>query len=202
MADSENSRTLPSNGYRNLLSATERLLSELAAEKSDAIDADAGEVLTKWTAWSRAYSECLRLCSVQQHLESELFRVATKQPQGDQYVSDDLPSNSALELAVSDRLSEESYKGLAHRRAKAAEDSASAREQLLAEQLWSASGKSAISAMAKMHCVLEQGEPVANSAEFPWPQIRSALTDLLMASTLEITSVRDRQGSCPSNTPA
>jgi len=209
MADSEDSRTLPSIRYRNLLSAAEQLLSTAAAE-SDVKYGETGEALMKWTAWSHAHFECLRLCGIQQRLERALFKTVAVQPidppelgwpkvapiqahkdlarRGKQERYDDLPlSQKMSELAASNRRSETSKTAIAHRRAKAAEDTASAREQFLAQQLWSVSGNSAISAIAKMHCVLEQGEPFPNSAEFPWPQIRSALADLLMASTLRAT---------------
>jgi len=193
MADSENSRTLPSNRYRILLPAVEQLLSAMAVGEPGKYDGTADEALLKWTAWSRAHSESLRLCNIQQRLESELFRTASKQALSQRDVSDDLAPSAESELAASARRSEATDESTPHGRAKSAEDAASAREQLLATQLWSVSGKSLVSAMAKLHCVLEQGEPVPNSAEFPWPQIRSALADLLMASTLETPAVRDCQ---------
>lgn len=194
MADSENSRTLPSNRYRNLLPATERLLSDLAVGAYGANDYGAPEALAKWAAWSLAHSECSRLCSVQQRLESELFRTTAKQPT-ERDLSRDTPSSTKAELVMQGRGAPDQVAG--HNRARAAEDAASAREQLLAEELCSVSEGSAISAMAKLHCVLEQGEPVPDCLEFPWPQIRSALADLLTASTSG-TAVSCDLGECRS----
>lgn len=212
MADSENSRTLPSNRYRNLLPATERLLSELAGE-GGANGGDPNEPLIRWAAWSLAHAECSQLCSVQQRLERELFRTAATQPMKppasyqagiapteapedatiprERHASSDVPPSAKAEIAAHHRQWEATDEAIGHSRAKAAEDAASAREQLLAEKLWSVSGRSAVSAMAKLHCVIEQGEPVADCLEFPWPQIRSALADLLTASTPGAAAFRD-----------
>jgi hypothetical protein len=205
MADSENSRTLPSNRYRNLLAATARLLSEIAVNKGGANGADTTEALTKWSTWSQAYSDYSRLCGVQQRLESELFRTAATEqrvplPESASFAPSEPFERDAPAKALSSSEPEVGFRAsqwdavddvAGHSRAKAAEDSASAREQLLAADLWSVSGKSAVSAMAKLHCLLEQGEPVPGSGEFPWPQIRSALADLLMASTPDTTTLPD-----------
>lgn len=203
MADSENSRTLPSNRYRNVLTATAHLLSEMAVETGDAGGRGTTEALEKWASWSLAYSHYSRLCTVQQRLESELFRNAAVERQessaapvsidrsepSENDASVHLLSSTEAAAAMRGRQWEAVDEAVDHRRAKAAEDAASAREQLLATELWSVSGKSAISAMAKLHCLLEQGEPVPGSSEFPWPQIRSALADLLMASTSDTATV-------------
>ena len=201
MADSENSRTLPINRYRNVLQAAGRLLSQMLVTECCAEGSGANEALTKWAAWSLAYRDYSRLCSVQQRLESELLRTSRAQPvdppvscsndaphiespaeadvQQDRKASRETPSRSDADFIGSGRQCE----SVNHSRAKAAEDSASAREQSFAKELWSVSGGSAVSAMAKLHCILEQGEPLPDSAEFPWPQIRSALADLLTASS-------------------
>jgi len=201
MADSENSRTLPSNRYRNLLPATERLLSQMAVTAFCTESRGANEALTKWAAWSLAYHEYSRLCSIQQGLESKLLGSSRVQPveppishsDNAAHIESPAGADGPQGRNASPATSSSSEASLAvcgvnggsveHGRAKVAEDAASAREQGLARQLWSVSGGSAVSALAKLHCVLEHGEPAPDSAEFPWPQIRSALADLLTASS-------------------
>jgi hypothetical protein len=197
MADSENSRTLPSNRYRNLLSDTAHLLSEMAVKRGDESNGDTTEALANWAAWSLAHADYSRLCIIQQGLEGELFRTAAVQRNeslaaaasihgsapSESEASGDMPPRIESDLALRGRQWEAADEAAGHSRARVAEDAASARAQLLAADLWSVSGQSAVSAMAKLHCLLEQGEPVPGSGEFPWPQIRSALADLLMATT-------------------
>jgi hypothetical protein len=203
MADSENSRTLPSITHRNLLSVTERFLGEMAAGQGD-VSPHIDVSLTRWEAWWRAHRECARLCSVQQRLEAELFRTvdsprveirvpdrtspaiaATPEEidaglEGEEFA--ELRERAKAELATRRREWEAADEMIGYSRAKATEDIAAAEEHRVAGELWSTCTGSVVSATAKLHCVITQGEPEPNSEEFPWPQVRSVLVDLLIAS--------------------
>ena len=208
MADSENSRTLPPITTGNLLSVTERFLEEMAAGQGDSGTADIDDALAKWAAWWDAHHECARLCRIQQQLESELFRTA-EGPRVEVHVPNqvrpviaetiqeidawlegeafaELRERVKTELAARRDAWDTADQAIGYSRAKAAEDAASAMEQRLAEELRAASEGSVASAIAKLHCVIRIGEPEPDSGEFPWPQIRSALTDLLMTSAPDI----------------
>lgn len=204
MADSENSRTLPPITTGDLLSLTEHFLEEMAAGQGVSHIANIDDPLAKWAAWWRAHRECARLCNVQQQLESELFRTAgsprvevrvpnqaspmiAETPEeidasleGEAFA--ELRERAKTELAIRRHAWNSADQTIGYSRAKAAEDIASAREQRLSEELWAASAGSVVAATAKLHCVLRIGEPEPDSGEFPWPQIRSALVDLLMTS--------------------
>lgn len=204
MADSENSRTLPPLTTGNLLSLTERFLEEMAAGQGDSGTTDSDDALIKWVAWWDAHRECARLCNVQQQLENALFRTA-ESPRVEVRVPNqaspmvaqtpeeidawlegeafaELRERSKTELATRRHAWDTADQTIGYSRAKAAEDIASAREQRLAEELWMVSTGSIAAATAKLHCIIQIGEPKPGSGEFPWPQIRSALADLLMAS--------------------
>ena len=204
MADSENSRTLSPITHRNLLPATERFLQKLAAGQGDANAVHIGNVLTKWEAWCRAHRECARLCNVQQRLEAELFRtvdsprvqihiptrtspaVATTLEEIDAWLEGEefaeIRGRAKAELAIRRREWEAADEIIGYSRAKQAEDIAAANEHRLADELWATSTGSVVSATAKLHCMIRQGEPEPDSGEFPWPQVRSVLVDLLMTS--------------------
>jgi hypothetical protein len=204
MADSENSRTLSPITKGNLLSLTEHFLEETAAGQGDSGIDDVDGALAKWAAWWDGHRECARLCSIQQRLESELFRtaesprvevrvpnqsspmIAETQEEIDAWLEGEafaeLRERAKMELAARRHAWNMADETIGYSRAKAAEDIASAREQRLAEELWAASTGSVAAATAKLHCIIRIGEPEPDSGEFPWPQIRSALADLLMTS--------------------
>jgi len=208
MADSENSRTLSPIATGNLISLTERFLEEMAAGQGVSCTADVDHALTKWIAWWEAHREYARLCSVQQQLESELFRMA-ESPRVEVRVPNqvspviaetleeidawlegeafaELREHAKTELAARRHAWDSADHVIGYSRAKAAEDIAAAREQRLAEELWGASTGSVALATAKLHCIIQIGEPTPDSDEFPWPQIRSVLVDLLMTSAPNI----------------
>lgn len=210
MADSENSRTLPPITKRNLLSITERVLEGMASGQGDSGNNDIDDAVTKWAAWWDVHRECARLCSIQQRLESELFRTAesprveVRVPnQASPMIADtpeeidawlegeafaELRERAKVELATRRQAWNVADETIGYSRAKAAEDIASAREQRLAEELWATSTGSVAAATAKLHCIIRTGEPEPDSGEFPWPQIRSALVDLLMTSAPDMFS--------------
>lgn len=204
MADSKNSRTLPPITNRNLLPATERFLQELAVGQGNGNAVRTDGALTKWEAWWAAHRQCARLCGVQQRLEAELFRIvdsprveiriptraspaiATTPEEIDAWLEGEefaeIRGRAKAELAIRRREWEAADEIIGYSRAKEAEDIAAANEHRLADELWATSTGSVVSATAKLHCMIRQGEPEPDSGEFPWPQVRSVLVDLLMTS--------------------
>ncbi|MEC5325486.1 hypothetical protein [Aurantimonas sp. A3-2-R12] len=63
--------------------------------------------------------------------------------------------------------------------AKEAEEAAAFREQQLVDALMSASATSLAGVAGKLDAILREGESSAESPEFPWPFLRSALVDLV-----------------------
>ncbi len=69
--------------------------------------------------------------------------------------------------------------------AKEAEERAGEHEQELAEALWVTPARSLAGIACKLDALLREGEWCETCPEFPWPQIRSALTDLMRLARLE-----------------
>jgi hypothetical protein len=68
---------------------------------------------------------------------------------------------------------------LGHSQARQAEFDASVVEDGLAAALWEKPAHSLVGITAKLHAVLSKGEPSEDSDEYPWPQLRSVLADML-----------------------
>ncbi|WP_413992437.1 hypothetical protein ACMDCR_10280 [Labrys okinawensis] len=71
---------------------------------------------------------------------------------------------------------------IGYSRARHEEELAMNREQELADLLWSMPASSLAGIAAKLAALIHSGEPSEDCDEFPWPQIRSALADLLRLS--------------------
>jgi hypothetical protein len=117
-------------------------------------------VMIRWCDWIRAYERLLERCEQQQKLETVLYTVEG--------------SNS-----LGSCTSQDADEWLRFREAKHAEESAADVEEQLAVLLWDARADSASGIVAKLFAVLKKGEPSEDHSEFPWPQIRSVLVDLL-----------------------
>ncbi|MDI7861906.1 hypothetical protein MRS76_08055 [Rhizobiaceae bacterium n13] len=217
MADSENSRTLPAITPRNFLTATERFL-----QRATAGGADADAALVKWGPWLAAHRECDRLCSKQQQLETKMFRTV-RSPQ----VEISIPDRACPAIAMTAEEIDSWLTGeeFAERRAdakaqlearrrewdavdsvvgyslvKQAEDAAAALEYRLAQELWATPASSTVAAIAKLHSIIWHGTPQPNADEFPWPQIRSVLTDLLRATSTLAVPVLTPEETSPAHT--
>lgn len=211
MADSENSRTLPAITQRNLLPITGRFLKKLTAARDHTTHA--AEALTRWEAWWCAHRESARLSSLLQPLEAKLFRtvsspsveirvpkrtapiMAASSDEIDRWLEGEefaeMRIRAKAELASRRREWEAADIDVGYSRAKEAEDIASATEHRLADDLLAITAGSVVSATAKLHCIIEQGEPKPNSDEFPWPQVRSVLADLMMTTAPGILSSKN-----------
>lgn len=75
---------------------------------------------------------------------------------------------------------EEADKMLGYSEMKQAEETAWDVGCDLAEELWNTPAKLISSVTAKLSAMLERGQSSSRSAEFPWPQMRSVIADLLI----------------------
>ncbi len=217
MADSDNSRTLPVVTRRRLLSTSATWLAaaqvgDVDAELYSADDQpDGGDpALMLWQEWWAAHEQVERFCRKQQRLETALIaavgfpHVDIAVPGQDWVVAaftfeeidrrfGDAPENADAKMQAKATLAEQQAAWdelddrMGHSRAKQAEEQAFAIREERLNHLFSKPAHSVAGAAAKLHAVLAMGEdsPVD---EFPWPQIRAAVTDLL------------RLGSRPSGT--
>lgn len=198
MADSENSRTLPSRTHRNILAAVEEFLSHKSNPPSPAPDGD--PAVLKWEMWQKAYTEFCQLCRLQQHIERKLLREV-----GEPYIEVEVPgmgtcsvmSYRDIEKALPGpslaEAREEANKRLkehyairefadeltGYTRALEAESEASEREGSAAQALWDTPARSVYGAIAKLHALITLGVLQPDCDEFPWPPFRSVAADLL-----------------------
>lgn len=199
MADSENSRTLPSISCRNRPIPVESVLEAVAGEQVVEGRHGGDKTLVRWQAWWRAYLELSRLGRIQQRLEGELFKAApaplddntapgetvatpiqAADTPRDGISSADTRKTTLAEVARCHHEWDAVDERIGYSRAKAAEDVAAAIEQRFAVELCSNPATSAIAVAAKLHCIVTQGEPGPYNSEFPWPQLRAVLADLLL----------------------
>ncbi|MBY5379090.1 hypothetical protein [Rhizobium leguminosarum] len=201
MADSENSRTLPAITCRNPLQTAEWFLTNNFSDQELWSAGLRDRVLTKWHAWSRAFHELADLGRAQQKLERQLMCMAPA-PQVEVILPDSAaPFITSSISEIRDRLRGDAFAAVRARaeadllakrqhweavdetvgysRAKRAEDEASLVEERLALELSQAPAMTTVAAAAKLHSILERGSPHPESDEFPWPQIRSILVDIL-----------------------
>ncbi|WP_047454176.1 hypothetical protein [Rhizobium rhizogenes] len=217
MADSEISRTVSSITRENLHSVAAEFLqakavssgASAADQSSDRNDDNIDPALAIWREWLTAHQEFVRLCRLQQRLETRLFRsvgfprvklpvpgqngpiVATTDEEIDRWLNgtafaEDRASAKA-ELSSQVEKWNAADRRLGYSRARMAEEAAANTAIGLAETLWETPSTSVDGAAAKLHAILAHGEPGLNNSDFPWEQIRSLLADLLKMSA----------GTCP-----
>jgi hypothetical protein len=201
MADSENSRTLPAITCRNPLQTAEWFLSQNFSEQERWAPGIRDVALVKWNAWRLASRELVRLGREQQELENRLMSLAPvpqvevrqsgtitpfvassareiqERLKGDAFAS--ARASAEAELLARRRRWEAMDETVGYSRAKDAEFEASLIEESLAAELSQAPAMTTVAVAAKLHCILERGPPRADSDEFPWPQVRSLLIDIL-----------------------
>ena len=201
MADSENSRTLPAITCRNPLQTAKRFLSNNFSDQEGWAPGIRDPALTKWHAWNRAFQELGDLGRAQQKLESCLWSIAPAPLVEITLTDSAAPYFTSSISEIQDRLRGDAFaaarasaeadllakrqrweaadQSVGYSRAKRAEDEASLIEERLADELLQTPAMSTVAAAAKLHCILERGSPRPDSDEFPWPQIRSVLIDVL-----------------------
>jgi hypothetical protein len=172
-----------------------------AGTKALAGNAVSDPALDLWQQWLAAHNETQRLWNIQLGLESrmvaavgfpqvEITLPGKKQPVRafslediDRICGDASGHQGAKEHAIAafrerqeawDRLDE----ALGYSRAEKAEIRSDRMEMKLADALWQEPAVSFAGAVAKLHAILVTGEQ-GLSQEFPWPQVRSTLADLV-----------------------
>lgn len=169
MGDSENSRTVPAITCRNLLRTTELLLAEQIADQSVVSRGVVKDCLGEWQAWLDAFHELDRLNAEQQRLEKKLLEMESL----------DVLSGDAGRISLACVLAADDDHVQAYRCTEKAVETAAAIEDALASELSEATVTSIAGIAAKLHCVLERGQPHPDYGEFPWPELRRLLRDLL-----------------------
>ena len=169
------------------------------AQSIDRALPDPDGVLQLWRAWLAANQETAPLCRRQQQLETLLVKAvgfprAAAPGSGKAEASsssDDLGSldhdpeiwpvrdRGGAELAVHQQRWNAADARLGYSTAKREEERAAEQQRQCAEALWAAPAHSLLGVAAKLDAILREGESSEDCVEFPWPQIRSALTDLV-----------------------
>ncbi|MEB2846637.1 hypothetical protein GAO09_10315 [Rhizobiales bacterium RZME27] len=169
MGDSENSRTVPAITCRNLLKTTELLLMAQSAGQPLISRGPGEDALREWRAWRAAFQELDRLNAEQQRLEEELLEM----------VSIDARRGDAGLISLACVLAADDDHVRAYRHAEQTVETGADIEDVLASKLSKAAVTSLSGIVAKLHCVLERGQPNPDYEEFPWPELRRLLRDLL-----------------------
>jgi hypothetical protein len=209
MADSDNTRVFPSVTRRMLLSGTAMAtvvlpLADAAALAGGGLaDNPASDpALALWREWQAAYLDTAALCRKQQRLETRLVE-AIGFPCAEVYLPDEdatvavswhgdiedlfgddpavavLRTQAELDLAAHQARWDAEDKRIGYSAAKRAELAAADHEQALVEILMATPATTLAGVAGKLDAVLREGESAEACEEFPWPQIRSALGDLM-----------------------
>jgi hypothetical protein len=164
--------------------------------------------LLLWQEWLAAHEQTVSACRNQQQLETRLveeigFPRTLVQLPGEPAPMpifsledlDDLlgsdPETSSLRATVEAGLVAHQARWdaadatIGYSQAKLWEEEAAEHERQLAEALWATPAKSLAGVAAKLDAVLAEGEWCEDCPEFPWPQIRGALADLVRIGRLE-----------------
>lgn len=169
MADSENSRTVPAITCRNILKTTEWFLTAQIADQSRLARVSREDALGRWRSWLRSFQDVERLNAAQQRIEAELLAMS---PLNVRRGDAGLLSPECVIAADDGRVA-------AYRQAEQATERAADAEDQLALELSKADVTSVTGVAAKLHCVLQRGQPGPDFHEFPWPELRRMLDDLL-----------------------
>jgi hypothetical protein len=136
-----------------------------------------------WTQWKTAQDIADALCQKQQSLETRLMQlIGASRAIGD-------AEGTEVDCAAQ----EENYRArwaaadfaVGYSEAKKEEVRAADIAKELADALAATPACSVEGVAAKLHAVLREGEWCENCPEFPWPQVRSALTDLIRIGRLD-----------------
>ncbi|TGT91253.1 MULTISPECIES: hypothetical protein [unclassified Mesorhizobium] len=207
MADSEISTTLPFVTRRHLLMGTAALAATLKfQENAAAAGALASTVvdpaLALWHDWQSAYERTAVLCRKQQNLETQLIE-AIGFPRAEVHLTDenvtvtvscagdleelfgdderfaDLRALAEADLAAHRARWDAEDRQIGYSAAKRAQLLATDREQELADALMSAPATTLSGVAGKLDAILCEGESAEDCTDFPWPELRAALVDLM-----------------------
>jgi hypothetical protein len=155
-----------------------------------------------WREWNAAHKCRYELCRQQQKLETQLLKIVGNFPQVELQIAGKAQPVFASAAKVIDRLLPGAEMSESRKRAKAelsarrkawnaadvqigyaqaykAETEMGNAELKLAEALWNTPAQSIAGVTAKLHSVIEMGDPGARLKETPWPELRSVLADIL-----------------------
>jgi hypothetical protein len=206
MADSDNSMTLPFVTRRRviaggMITSIALVLEESAlAGNAAATSALPDPALMLWREWETAHKLTERLCRRQQRMEMRLVEsvgfpcVTVRLPErGDVTIHSIEALNEVLgkgpDMAALRRKAEADFASHQARWNAAAEEAgytaalraereAGDRAEDLLEAFSTTSATTLAGVAGKLDAVLREGEAWEECSEFPWPQIRSALSDL------------------------
>lgn len=207
MADSDNTMTLPYVTRRRVLAGwmitSTALVLEKAALASNAAapSMPPDPALALWREWETARKLTERLCRRQQSLETRLVEsvgfpcVTVRLPDGEDVTVHSVEAlNEVLgkgpDMAALRGKAEAEFAAHQARWSAAAEESgytaalraereAGDRAEDLLEAFSTTSATTLAGVAGKLDAVLREGEAWEECSEFPWPQIRSALSDLV-----------------------
>jgi hypothetical protein len=208
MADSDNTTTLPFVTRRHVLAgpaiAPVALALEQSAPTGDSLATDTAPdpALALWRKWETAHRLTERLCRRQQRLETRLMRtvgpprVTVRLPAGEDVILHSFaeldevlgkgPGMAALrekaegEFAAHQARWDAAAEESGYTAALQAEQEAGDRAQDLLEKLATTPAMTLAGVAGKLDAVLREGKTwEEEDSEFPWPQIRSALGDLV-----------------------
>ncbi|MCH2396469.1 hypothetical protein [Oceanibaculum sp.] len=231
MADSDNTRVFPSVTRRMLLSGTAVATVVLPLADAAALAAGApaegsasDPALALWRDWQAAYLDTAALCRRQQRLETQLVE-AIGFPYAEVYLPDEdatvavswhgdieelfgddpalaeLRAQAEADLAAHQARWDAEDKRIGYSAARRAELAAADHEQELVEVLMATPANTLAGVAGKLDAVLREGESVEECTEFPWPQLRSALVDLVGIAQTRLPGAfmpgSDRRGPYP-----
>ncbi|MER9964438.1 hypothetical protein NKJ72_26485 [Mesorhizobium sp. M0045] len=207
MADSDNTTTLPYVTRRRVLAGTVvattawTLEGNASASGAGSTNVRSDPALALWREWERVHKLTERLCRRQQRLETKVVErvgfpcVTLRVPEGEELTVHSIEAlNQVLgngpDTAAVRKKAETEF--LAHQaRWDAAAEETGYTAAFRAEreagekmqdvmQAFSATPATTVAGVAgKLDAVLREGEAWEECSEFPWPQIRSALCDLV-----------------------
>jgi len=207
MADSDNTTTLPFVTRSRVLAGGMVTSTALVLQKSAlasngvATSTPPDPALTLWREWETAHTLTERLCRSQQHLETRLVEivgfpcVSVRLPEGEDMAIHSIealnevlgkgPDMAALrekaeaDFAVHQTRWDAAAEETGYTAALRAERVAGERAEDLLEALSTTPATTLAGVAGKLDAVLREGEAWEECSEFPWPQIRSALGDLV-----------------------
>ena len=209
MGDSDNTRVCASVTRRMLLAgavATTTALpfrdNALAAAGALTANPAFDPAMMLWREWQAAYLNTVALCRKQQRLETHLAETIgfpcakvylpdedvavsvswhgdIQELFGDDPELADLRAKAEADLAAHQARWDETDARIGYSAAKREELAAADREQELVDALMATSATTLAGVAGKLDAVLREGEGFEECEEFPWPQIRSALIDLV-----------------------
>lgn len=208
MTDSDDTTTLSSVTRRMLLAGTMMATATFGFQQSASAtgatskDTVPDPALSLWREWRTAWRDTAALCRQQQTLETRLVEAVgfpcarVRLPQDDvtvalssrgeigRYFADHPELADARAAAEADLASHQACwdaedERIGYSAARREEQAASDREQSLLEALTITPAATLAGVAAKLDAVLREGEYYEDCTEFPWPQVRSALADLV-----------------------